>query len=181
MRLTEVTPTIRGERVAFVPYLARHVACYAAWMADPELRAATASELLSLEEEVENQASWMADETKATFLLVDLRAKGGEILSDDALCGDINLFLSTTDEGEKQGELNLMVALAQSRRRGIAREAVSLMMAWASDALGVKRFVAKIGVNNAASLSLFDSLGFSIASTSSVFEEHTLERVWNTV
>jgi L-amino acid N-acyltransferase YncA len=68
-----------------------------------------------------------------------------------------------------------MVAEAGSRRRGIAREALQLFMAYGASVLRVSRFVAKIGDANAPSLALFASLGFSEVGHSAVFKEVTLE------
>lgn len=49
MRLNYNT-IIEGERVVLVPYREHHVELYHAWMKDPWLQEATASEPLSLEE-----------------------------------------------------------------------------------------------------------------------------------
>ena len=53
-----------------------------------------------------------------------------------------------------------MIAEPRSRRRGLAQEALRLMMAYAAESLGCRRFVAKIGQANVASLGLFRKLGF---------------------
>lgn len=56
--------TITGERVQLVPYRREHVAKYHAWMKDPAIQEATASEPLTLDEEYEMQQSWAQDEDK---------------------------------------------------------------------------------------------------------------------
>lgn len=56
------TTTIRGQKALLVPYSAKLVELYHSWMESEELREATASERLSLEEELENQKSWAEDE-----------------------------------------------------------------------------------------------------------------------
>lgn len=54
-----------------------------------------------------------------------------------------------------------MVAEPDSRRKGLALEALQLFMAYLHSRLGVSRFVAKIGADNAPSLALFQGrLGF---------------------
>ncbi|KAL3145231.1 hypothetical protein ABBQ32_000978 [Trebouxia sp. C0010 RCD-2024] len=53
--------TITGNSVTLVPYRQEHVAWYHAWMQDPKLQEATASEPLTLQEEYDMQLSW-ADE-----------------------------------------------------------------------------------------------------------------------
>ena len=45
-----------------MPYSPEHVPIYHSWMESDELREATASERLTLEEEEEMQRSWSADE-----------------------------------------------------------------------------------------------------------------------
>ncbi len=67
---------IAGARAVLVPYRPEHVATYHAWMRDPALLAATASEPLTLAEEVAAQASWAADELKCTFIVLDPAAAG---------------------------------------------------------------------------------------------------------
>jgi hypothetical protein len=167
MRLNE-SLRINGDKVALVPYRSQHVPLYHGWMQSEELLSATASERLSLEEEYDNCNSWHDDERKCTFIL--LRQP------DDTPAGDVNLFLNI-DEEPTAAEIEIMVADVSARRRGCAAEALQLIQAWASQRLGVRRFVAKIGVSNAASLALFRKLHYRHVSTSSVFQEETLELV----
>ena len=164
MRANEALRLV-GERVALVPYRAEHVATYSAWMASPELLAATASERLSLEEEYENCESWRTDERKCTFILCALCDS-----SEEVMVGDVNLFLNDAQD-TTAAEIEVMVAVESVRRGGLAREALQLLQGWASGALGLRRFVAKIGVDNAPSLALFQRLGYLHVSTSSVFQE----------
>eukprot|EP00434_Breviolum_minutum_P002839 symbB.v1.2.002496.t1/scaffold132.1/size310437/7 len=116
------------------------VPTYHTWMQDPEILELTGSEPLSLEEEYEMQQTWQDSEDKLTFILLD---------QDGCMAGDVNLFFG-----------QVMVANQQCRRKGIAREAVQLLQAFASQRLGTKRFVAKIKEQNEASLKLFESLGY---------------------
>ena len=72
---------IVGRNVVLVPYLARYVEKYHAWMEDPEIRELTASERLTLEEEYEMQRAWQRDNTKHTFIIVlrdELQHEGKE-------------------------------------------------------------------------------------------------------
>ena len=64
-----------------------------------------------------------------------------------------------------------MIAEPRSRRRGLAQEALRLMMAYAAESLGCRRFVAKIGQANVASLGLFRKLGFREFKRVEVFSE----------
>ncbi|KAH6626914.1 GNAT domain-containing protein [Chaetomium sp. MPI-SDFR-AT-0129] len=68
MRLNENT-AVSTAKTLLVPYDPRHVPTYHAWMEDPAIQAATASEPLTLAEEFENQASWRASHDKLTFIV----------------------------------------------------------------------------------------------------------------
>ncbi|KAG5479060.1 hypothetical protein LSCM1_02904 [Leishmania martiniquensis] len=59
-----------SKEVLLVPYLAPFVPRYHEWMCNPVLLAATESEPLSLEEEQENQRSWLHSTDKLTFILL---------------------------------------------------------------------------------------------------------------
>ncbi|CUE81310.1 N-acetyltransferase, putative [Bodo saltans] len=72
---------LRGNRLLLIPYLEEHVPRYHQWMCDPELLEATCSEPLSLEEEYENQVSWLNSHDKLTFIIL---APLGSILSEEA-------------------------------------------------------------------------------------------------
>ena len=84
--------------------------------------------------------------------------------------GDVNLFLNDADDAAA-AEIEVMVAVQSARRRGVAREALELLQAWAAGELRLRRFVAKIGHANAPSAALFRKLGYSLVSSSAVFEE----------
>lgn len=58
---------IVGKNVILLPYEAKHVEKYHSWMESEELREATASERLSLEQEYEMQESWRLDEDSEWF------------------------------------------------------------------------------------------------------------------
>ena len=89
------------------------------------------------------------------------------------LCGDVNLFLHPYLH--PLGELEVMVAEPLSRRKGIAAEALTLLMAYARDVYSVHGFVAKVGGDNEASLRLFrERLGFVQAEYAEVFDEFEL-------
>jgi RimJ/RimL family protein N-acetyltransferase len=67
----ELRPCVRGARVLLRPYSAALVRTYHAWMSDAWLRAATASERLSLAEEFAAQREWARDPAKQTFIVFD--------------------------------------------------------------------------------------------------------------
>ena len=89
------------------------------------------------------------------------------------MCGDVNLFLHPYLH--PSGELEVMIAHPSSRRKGIASEALTLLMEYARTVYGVHSFVAKVGGANKESLSLFrERLGFAHAEYVDVFDEHEL-------
>ncbi len=51
------------------------------------------------------------------------------------MAGDIDFFLSN-DEGTNVAEINIMIAEEQSRRKGLAKEALLLALRYAMNALG---------------------------------------------
>ena len=68
---SSLLPRVRGARVLLRPYTAALVPVYHAWMADEALRAATASERLTLDEEFAAQREWARDPAKQTFIVFD--------------------------------------------------------------------------------------------------------------
>jgi RimJ/RimL family protein N-acetyltransferase len=90
-------------------------------MKDPALLEATASEPLSLEEEIEMQQSWRDDPKKCTFIIVHATTTEACPLDDDdgsnsseyfsvqdnlgGMIGDVNMFLSDMEEEEEEEEL----------------------------------------------------------------------------
>ncbi|KAK9812413.1 hypothetical protein WJX73_008892 [Symbiochloris irregularis] len=164
-----------GKSVKLVPYAAAHVPKYHKWMQDPEILKATASEPLSLEAKHEMQRKWVTDEDKCTFIVLDQDLITADGAPDhlEAMVGDTNLFLRESEDGAV-AELEVMIAEVGSRRKGLASQAVVMMMQWALQHLGLHKFEVKIGDANAASLALFKRLGFTVVGHSDVFEETCL-------
>jgi RimJ/RimL family protein N-acetyltransferase len=90
------------------------------------------------------------------------------------MAGDTNLFLNDPDDAH-HAEIEVMVAEAGSRRRGLAEEALQLLMAYAASALGIRLFTAKVGMGNAPSLALFAKLGYAEVRRVEVFKEVHLQ------
>ncbi|GAB0493465.1 hypothetical protein MMPV_004747 [Pyropia vietnamensis] len=163
-----VTPQLR-----LVPYRPEHVPTYHGWMQDAELLRLTASERLDAAEEAANQASWTADDTKGTFIILEggregeLRA-GGAAYGGGCSSGQPPPFLTA--------EIEVMVAELSARRRGFATAAVQAAMAYAASVVGVRVFVAKVLANNVASLVLFRRLGFGNERVVAAFDEVHLTR-----
>jgi RimJ/RimL family protein N-acetyltransferase len=93
------------------------------------------------------------------------------------MCGDVNIFLSRDDDTNLLiGEIEIMIAEEASRGRGIATEALWLMMRYGMDNLGIDIFEAKILEHNTASLDLFrKKLEYQERRFHQVFREHWLE------
>ncbi len=164
-----------GERVVLVPYRSEHVATYHGWMQDAELLQLTGSEPLTLTEEEDMQRKWANDTDKATFIILERGTPDtpGTGEHGGRMVGDVNLFFYESDD-PCHAELSVMVAVPDARRRGLAREAVCAMMQHGYTRLGARTFAAKVDEGNAASLALFDGLGFARASFSAAFRQHTL-------
>lgn len=137
--------------VALVEYEAAHVATYCRWLADPWVREMTKTEGGAPgEAEVEATRRRWADDPNALVWLLRERASG-------RLAGDVNVFVRG-QTGE--AEVGVMVAEAACRRKGLASAGVRLAMARAARSHGVRRFVAQVSADNAASLALFGRLGY---------------------
>lgn len=106
-----------------------------------------------------------------------------------AMIGDTNLFFNNSEEPH-EAEIEIMIAEPTARGRGFGRTALFMMMHFAVEKLGVsasaclkrlpltdtskvKKFVARIGDANAASIQLFTKLGYQQVSHSAVFKETT--------
>ncbi|OJD31146.1 acyl-n-acyltransferase [Diplodia corticola] len=133
-------------RVLLVPYSAHHVPTYHAWMQDPAIREATASEPLTLDEEYAMQRSWRDDADKLTFIVciappsptTEIRARVHD--APAAMIGDVNLFLVPDDDDDDEGddgrplavvgELEIMIASATHQNRGYGAAVLSAFMAY---------------------------------------------------
>ncbi|XP_051151816.1 uncharacterized protein LOC127265844 isoform X2 [Andrographis paniculata] len=169
-----MTVSIEGEKVILVPYMKEHVAKYHVWMQDPAILEATASEPLTLDQEYEMQISWVQDPLKHTFIILDKELVIGDFIHgeshNEAMVGDVNIFMNDPEDPEL-AEVEIMIAEHKSRGKGLAKESVTLMMAFAVQKFGIHIFQAKVGESNEASLSLFHKLGFKEISHSKIFKE----------
>ncbi|KAM4524106.1 alpha/beta-tubulin-N-acetyltransferase 9 isoform 2-T2 [Odontesthes bonariensis] len=154
MKINENT-LLEGHRVVLVPYNAEHVPRYHEWMKSPELQQLTASEPLTLEQEYDMQRSWREDNDKCTFIILD-KQRWADASNEEEQCmvGDVNIFL-TDPTDPSLAELEIMIA-------GVTK-------------LGVRKFQAKIGVDNQLSVAMFKKLHFQEVSVCKVFKEVTLE------
>ncbi|KAH6788612.1 Acyl-CoA N-acyltransferases superfamily protein [Perilla frutescens var. frutescens] len=173
-----MSASVVGEKVILVPYMKEHVPRYHVWMQDPAILQATASEPLTLDQEYEMQLSWVQDPLKQTFIVLDKELVVGDFIHgephNEAMVGDVNIFMNDLDDPQV-AEVEIMIAEPKSRGKGLAKESILLMMAFAVKNFGIHNFCAKIGESNEASLNLFKKLGFMETSCSEIFKEVTLE------
>lgn len=147
--------SLKGASVVLVPYAKKFVEKYHIWMTDPYLQEATASEPLSLEEEYAMQKSWRDDTKKCTFIILAIEGDSTDTLQElDSMVGDVNLFMNDY-ENAFNAEIEVMIADPRYRRHGLASDALKLMIFYGTEQLKLKRFFAKIGENNLASIALF--------------------------
>ena len=189
MRLNEslsIQTRHRTIPLMLVPYMAEHVPLYNDWMQDDELLRLTCSERLSLAEEFENQQSWQEDPGKLTFIL----CSGLTPSLTNGMAGDVNAFFSEdfpSEDGSESGtsqiqgcpalhaELEIMIAEPEHRRKGLARDTLSLFMHFVMTHVPrVDTFVAKVTDDNEASLGLFLGLGFQVFKHMPVFQQTEL-------
>ncbi|KAF8414214.1 hypothetical protein HHK36_002214 [Tetracentron sinense] len=170
--------SLAGEKVILVPYMKEHVPKYHQWMQEPALLQATGSEPLTLEQEYEMQLSWTQDPNKQTFIVLDKQMVVGDFVHGDphveAMVGDVNIYMNDLDDSQ-MAEIEIMIAEPKSRGKGLGKESVLMMMAFAVENFRIHTFRAKIGDSNIASLDMFRKLGFEDASYSEIFKEATLE------
>lgn len=170
--------SVEGEKVILVPYMREHVPKYHEWMQDPLLLQATGSEPLTLDQEYEMQLSWTQDPLKQTFIVLDRELIVGNFIHGEphveAMVGDVNIYMNDLDDPQ-MAEVEIMIAEAKSRGKGLGKESVLMMMTFAVDNFKIHTFRSKIGELNQASLSLFQKLGFKKTSYSEIFNEMTLE------
>jgi RimJ/RimL family protein N-acetyltransferase len=160
---------LEGQLVSLVPYMKEHVPVYHEWMKDEYLQHETCSEPLTLEEEYQMQQTWMNDQDKLTFILASKHFPRNQWGNFGGIIGDVNLFISSNE-----AEIEVMIAEAEMRRQGIAKEALLIMMSYGAS-LGITRFFCRINATNHASINLFSGLGFTKESYSEIFKQITMQ------
>ncbi|CAM8949756.1 unnamed protein product [Rhodiola kirilowii] len=170
--------SLEGKRVIMVPYMRDHVPKYHEWMQSPHLLEATGSEPLTLDQEYQMQLTWVQDPFKQTFIILDNELVVGNFVHGcphvEAMVGDVNIYMNDMDDS-KVAEVEIMIAEPTSRGKGLGKEAVLMMMAFAIENFDIHIFRVKVGESNEASLSMFQKLGFEEVSRSAIFREVTME------
>ncbi|CAN8075616.1 unnamed protein product [Agarophyton chilense] len=147
---SDVVLSLTRSSAVLVPYKEIHVKRYHKWMQSPTLLELTASEPLTLEEEFENMKSWREDETKMTFIILD------RSIGENYMVGDVNLYLQEdAEDGQRHAEIEVMIAEPAARRKGLAKTALQMMMAFSVQNLKVDVFIAKVLDHNEPSIALF--------------------------
>ncbi|CEI69412.1 unnamed protein product [Fusarium venenatum] len=206
MKINQNT-AISTSKALLVPYEAHHVRQYHAWMQDPDIQDATASEPMTLEEEYENQQSWRTSSDKLTFIVCgpvtqDTSLVKSSTADADALMrGDINFFLypfesddedDTTDtQGWVTGEVDVMIASPSHRGQGLGQAAVCALLVYIRkhidgilaeyEAKELKGLMVKIKEGNKSSRALFEKLGFVQKGEVNYFGEILMTIEWDEV
>jgi RimJ/RimL family protein N-acetyltransferase len=169
-----VTVQIAGKLVVLVPYSLKYVERYHEWMQDPFILEATASEPQSKAEAYSSRERWIESKTMLTFIILDASHPTAHSGGVDSMAGDVNLIVGP----DHSAEILVMIGNSESRRRGLAQEAVELIMKYGEHRLGLRRYFCKISEKNYASLKLFgNKLFFSRVAFDERFKEHELERL----
>lgn len=166
---------IFGKNIILVPYKKEHVLQYHEWMKSEELQKLTASEPLMLEKEFEMQQSWMTDNNKCTFIILDRDMYESSKDEIKSMIGDTNLFFC--DDSFTVAEAEIMIAKPEFRGLHRGREAILMMLFYGIKELNVKQFIVKISLENIISIKMFEKIGFIETSTSVVFNEITMEKL----
>ncbi|KAK4872656.1 hypothetical protein RN001_014685 [Aquatica leii] len=173
---------IIGQDVILVPYRKEHVQKYHKWMQSEEIQHLTASEPLTIEQEYEMQQSWMIDENKCTFIVLDRHIFEKNHNEVEAMIGDTNLFFAN-EENRIVAEAEIMIAEEGSRGQRRGWQAMLLMLLYGIANLGVQQYVVKITCDNDVSINMFKKMGFEEVSRNRVFNEITLikliDSTWN--
>ncbi|XP_072414272.1 alpha/beta-tubulin-N-acetyltransferase 9 isoform X1 [Chiloscyllium punctatum] len=178
MRLNQAVE-LQGRLVALVPYTARHVLRYHQWMKSEELQKLTASEPLTLEQEYQMQRNWQDDADKCTFIVLDkLKWVGGLCTEEDCMVGDVNLFL-TDPEDPTIAEIEIMIAEPSYRGKGFGKETTMVMMYYGVTKLGIKKFQAKINLENTISIAMFQSFHFEEGNRRDDLKTGNLKQIWH--
>ncbi|KAI6177328.1 N-acetyltransferase 9 [Aphelenchoides bicaudatus] len=145
-----------NNKVTLITYEERHVKTYHGWMLDEETRRLTCSELMTLDEEYDTRKQWAKHEYSGTFLIMDsdkfVSSNGSEL---DALVGDTNFV-----QYVEYVELLIMIGDKECRQKGLATDAVRLMISHISNFLNNRVIQASVCHDNIACIKLLEKLGF---------------------
>ncbi|NXX97952.1 NAT9 acetyltransferase, partial [Centropus bengalensis] len=165
MKINENT-VLQGQRVTLVPYTAAHVPRYV-----PRVLGLAPARSDGFTDLLKGSVSVSSE---CTFIVLDTERWAGQACTDnDCMVGDVNLFLTDTED-PTLGEIEIMIAEPGYRGRGFGKEATLMMMSYGVAKLGITKFEAKIGQENEASICMFKKLRFKEVAVNSVFQEVTL-------
>ena len=140
------------------------------------------------------QGSWRLDADKLTFILClplnvpTIRIIGGQHDAPHQMLGDVNLFLTKSDEGRVLGEIELMIAVKTSQGQGYGRASLLTFLRYIveheavilaeykdvdmeADPLPIEYLRVKVGENNLRSIALFESVEFRKVGEVNIFSE----------
>jgi RimJ/RimL family protein N-acetyltransferase len=145
-------PFLSGKLVDLAPPEAEDAEALARWLNDPEVWQPFAR-LWPTNVEAERQwiAGQLARRDELNFLVFE-RASG----KPAGLIG-----LRSLDAANATGRLGLLIGEAAVRGRGLGTEAVTLLLRYGFDYLGLRRVNLAVLADNAAALALYEKLGFA--------------------
>ncbi|KAK8790032.1 hypothetical protein WA158_006812 [Blastocystis sp. Blastoise] len=167
----KVAAPLTAKGIELINFERSHCELYSEWLKDDYILEMTDTDGMTLEDIILSQESYAEEEDKITVLL-SVNKEGSA--NEKVLIGDCNLFIDYVDEEGDVGELNVMVAEKDYRRKGYAIKAVALMIMWAHKNCNLNEFMAKIKLSNEASYNMFKKLGFTTKTVSKAFKEYEL-------
>lgn len=154
------------DKTILVNFTEEMIPKYHEWMQDTFLLESTCTDPLSIEEVLSMCNSWKTDPKKYTYIICDKIIYNQDSPSR-SMIGDVNIFIND----ESEGEINIMVAEAMHRNKGIASEVLEYIIVCCRDVLRLRRLCAKISQTNENSQRLFVKKGFVEYSRIPEFEE----------
>lgn len=160
--------------INLIPFEAEHVPLYFRWMQSKELLEMTATEPMTIEDIEESQRRLLNDKTALSLLIQVSKNNVSSII------GDVNLFRHDflCEDDLIVAEVDVMIAEANWRRKGIASEVVQMLLNMRDPRHlpKVNKFIVKILEKNRPSIAMFTKLGFSpIGDGVNTFGEYEME------
>jgi RimJ/RimL family protein N-acetyltransferase len=144
-------PFLSGQLVDLVPPEAEDAATLARWLNDP---AVWVPYVRHWPTNVETEQQWISSQLsrrdELNFMIFE-KSTGQPV----GLAG-----LRSLDAANGTGRLGLLIGEAERRGRGLATEAVKLLVNYGFDYLGLRRVNLSVLADNAAALGLYEKLGF---------------------
>ena len=153
-------------KVVLVNFEEQMIDKYHEWMQDSYLLESTSTEPMTKIDIRDASHSWKFDPNKYTYIICD-KTSYNESFAHLSMIGDVNLFINE----DREGEINIMIADALYRNKGIASEVINYIKFMSKAVLRLSRLYAKIHQENVNSQRLFMKQGFIEIARIPEFEE----------